>query len=114
MKIPANMKAAKICMTWSSQGDASVFVAPRVRCGPMRIWATIAPTLPEAAEIPWEVDRYLVGKHSPGTMKVVALGPKLKKNWQSTYRMSSAVELRLWNANPMMQKRAVRMVNPIS
>ena len=31
----------------------------------------IEPTFPEAAEIPCEVERYLVGKHSPGTMKVV-------------------------------------------
>jgi hypothetical protein len=30
-------------------------------------------------EIPCEVDRYRVGKHSPGTMKVVVLGPKFWK-----------------------------------
>jgi len=36
----------------------------------------IDPTLPDAAEKPWEDERYRVGKHSPGTMKVVAFGPK--------------------------------------
>lgn len=44
----------------------------------MAAWAMIEPIFPEAAEIPWDVDRYRVGKHSPGTMKVVELGPKLK------------------------------------
>ena len=29
-------------------------------------WATMAPSLPEAAQIPWAVDRYRVGKASPG------------------------------------------------
>ena len=43
----------------------------------------IAPTFPDAAEIPWAVERYRVGKHSPGTMKVVAFGPKLL-NYQKT------------------------------
>lgn len=32
---------------------------------------TMAPALPAAAEMPWQVERNLVGKHSPGTMKVV-------------------------------------------
>jgi hypothetical protein len=32
-------------------------VAPRVRRGPMRTWAMMEPTLPEAAEIPCEVER---------------------------------------------------------
>ena len=36
----------------------------------------MAPSFPEAAEIPWEVDRYRVGKASPGMTKVVVLGPK--------------------------------------
>ncbi len=79
VKIPKNMKAAKICMTWLSHGDAAVPVAPgfapRVRRGPKIVCAMMAPTLPEAAERPCEVDLYRVGKHSPGTMKVVALGP---------------------------------------
>lgn len=44
----------------------------------MAACAMMEPILPEAAEIPWDVERYRVGKHSPGTMKVVALGPKLK------------------------------------
>jgi len=33
------------------------------------------PILPDPAERPAEVDLYRVGKHSPGTMNVVALGP---------------------------------------
>lgn len=35
--------------------------------------------LPEAAEIPCRVERYLVVNSSTGVMKVVALGPKLAK-----------------------------------
>lgn len=38
-------------------------------------WAMIAPSLPDAAEIPWAVDLYRVGNTSPGTMKVVVFGP---------------------------------------
>jgi len=49
------------------------------------IRATIAPSLPDAAEIPWQVDLYRVGKTSPGTMKVVEFGPKLVKNWMRVY-----------------------------
>lgn len=50
------------------------------------VCAMMAPTLPEAAERPCEVDLYRVGKHSPGTMKVVALGPveiscRAKEDW---------------------------------
>lgn len=47
---------------------------------PQGISRNLSPILPDAALIPCEVDRYRVGKHSPGTMNVVALGPKLKKN----------------------------------
>ena len=35
--------------------------------------------LPDAAEIPCRVERYLVVNSSTGVMKVVALGPKLAK-----------------------------------
>ena len=55
-------------------------VASLVLSGPMRTCTMIAPTLPLAAESPWGVDLYLVGKHLPGTKKVVVLGPNLKKN----------------------------------
>jgi hypothetical protein len=41
----------------------------------------IEPILPDAAEIPWDVERYLVGKHSPGTMKVVEFGPGIWLVW---------------------------------
>ncbi len=44
----------------------------------MAACAMMEPIFPEPAEIPCEVERYRVGKHSPGTMKVVVLGPKLK------------------------------------
>lgn len=33
----------------------------------------MAPALPEAAERPWQVERYLVGYTSAGMMKVVLL-----------------------------------------
>lgn len=39
----------------------------------------IAPDLPHAAEIPWAVDRYRVGKASPGRINVVVFGPKFWK-----------------------------------
>jgi hypothetical protein len=81
VKHPHNMKRAKICMTCFSHGVAEEpGGAPRVTKRPNAHWAIMAPTLPEAAEIPCDVERYRVGKHSPGTMKVVAFGPKLKKN----------------------------------
>lgn len=48
----------------------------------MATCAMMAPILPAAAEIPCDVDLYRVGKHSPGTIKVVALGPKLEKKAQ--------------------------------
>lgn len=57
VKIPSNMKRAKISRTWLSQGEVLVLVAPRVRRGAMAAWAMMEPTFPEAAEIPWQVDR---------------------------------------------------------
>ena len=62
-------------MTWFCHGFATLEVAPLVRRGAIAACAMIEPILPDAAEIPWDVERYLVGKHSPGTMKVVAFGP---------------------------------------
>jgi len=47
--------------------------------------ARIAPNLPDAAEIPCPVDRTVVGKASAGIIKVVELGPKLKKNCANAY-----------------------------
>lgn len=58
VKIPANMKAEKICMTWLSHGLGLAFVGwPRVRSGAMAPWAMMEPIFPEPAEIPWEVER---------------------------------------------------------
>lgn len=39
------------------------------------IWPRTLPSLPLAAEIPWQVHRYRVGKASAGRMNVVVLGP---------------------------------------
>jgi hypothetical protein len=64
-------------MTWFCHGLALVFeVAPRVRSLAMAAWPMIDPIFPDPAEIPWDVERYRVGKHSPGTIKVVVLGPR--------------------------------------
>jgi hypothetical protein len=57
VKQPRNMKRAKIWRTWLSQGLASLAVAPRVRRGAMAAWAMIEPNLPDAAEMPWQLER---------------------------------------------------------
>jgi hypothetical protein len=44
-------------MTWFCHGEALVAVAPRVRSGAMADCAMMEPILPEAAEMPWEVER---------------------------------------------------------
>jgi hypothetical protein len=67
-----------------------------------------------AAEIPWPVDRYRVGKHSPGTINVVVFGPALNKNWPMMYKASKAPRVKLLYANPRMQKRMVRRKKPIT
>lgn len=43
----------------------------------MAIWPRTLPSLPLAAEIPWQVQRYRVGKDSAGRINVVVLGPKI-------------------------------------
>ncbi|KAL4567463.1 hypothetical protein LXL04_023047 [Taraxacum kok-saghyz] len=49
----------------------------------------IAPALPEAADIPWHVDRSRAGNISAGTTNVVAFGPKLaKKNREAEHEHS--------------------------
>ena len=45
----------------------------------------MAPSLPVAALTPWAKPRTREGKTSAGIMKVVELGPKLKKNCESGY-----------------------------
>lgn len=62
-------------MTWFCHGEALFLVAPRVRRGAIAACAMMDPILPIPAEKPWDVERYRVGKHSPGTMNVVAFGP---------------------------------------
>ena len=52
----------------------------------------MAPTLPLAAEIPWELERYRVGKHSPGTMKVVALGPEVRRSATKTVQLGEVAQ----------------------
>lgn len=42
----------------------------------MAPWPMMEPILPDAADMPCEVERYRVGKTSPGTMNVVVLGPE--------------------------------------
>jgi hypothetical protein len=51
----------------------------------------IAPSLPDAAEIPWAVDRYRVGNASPGMMNVVVLGPKFWKKLVKQYKKKNAL-----------------------
>lgn len=41
------------------------------------IWPRTLPSFPLAAEIPWQVQRYRVGKASAGRMNVVVFGPGL-------------------------------------
>jgi hypothetical protein len=56
--MPQNMKSAKICITWSSQGEAvEPLGAPRARKGPITTCATMAPSFPAAADNPCDVDR---------------------------------------------------------
>jgi len=54
------------------------------------IWETIAPSFPLAAAIPCPVERYRVGKISPGMMKVVTFGPKLVKKFAKQYNAKKA------------------------
>ena len=51
----------------------------------------MAPNLPEAAEIPCAVDLYRVGNTSPGTTKVVVLGPKFWKKLVRQYKKTNAL-----------------------
>lgn len=44
-------------MTWFVHGDADLAVAPRVRRGAMAACAIMEPIFPDAAEMPWEVER---------------------------------------------------------
>jgi hypothetical protein len=42
-----------------------------------KIWAMMLPSLPSAAERPWQVQRYFVGKTSADMAKVDVLGPSV-------------------------------------
>jgi len=68
--------------------------------------------LPDAALIPKAVERYLVGKTSPGTRNVVVLGPKFWKKLHRQYSAKRPPVGMAWKPNPMMEKRMVRMMNP--
>jgi hypothetical protein len=51
----------------------------------------MAPNFPDAAEIPCAVDLYRVGNASPGTTKVVVLGPKFWKKLVKQYKKTKAL-----------------------
>ena len=51
----------------------------------------IAPSFPEAAAIPWTVERYRVGKDSAGTINVVVFGPKFRNTLRMQYKAASAL-----------------------
>ena len=97
--------------------------------------AMIAPSFPEAAEIPCAVDRYRVGNTSPGIINVVEFGPQFWKKSARQYKNTNAfvapvpvpvpepvpelepelepgADVSLSYPNPMMTKRTVRMMNP--
>jgi hypothetical protein len=81
--------------------------------------ATIAPSLPDAAEIPCPVLLYLVGNTSPGTMNVVVFGPKFWKKFVRQYKNTNAFvppgeAVSLSYAKPMITKRMVSIVKPMS
>jgi hypothetical protein len=48
--------------------------------------AMIAPTLPHAADVPWNVERTSVGNDSAATSHVVQLGPNWLKKLDRKYR----------------------------
>jgi hypothetical protein len=56
---------------------------------------TIAPSFPDADDIPWQVDRNLAGKISAGTTNVVALGPKFAKKKVKEYITTNPILLSL-------------------
>lgn len=92
-KIPVSMKNAKISKLARRQSlraqlfnddhthmcFTNLLVPPIFTILAKPTCATMAPVFPLAAEIPWAVERYRVGKASPGITKVVMLGPKFWK-----------------------------------
>lgn len=67
--------------------------------------------------MPCAVDRYLVGKTSPGIINVVVLGPKFWKNWANTKITIKAImeEFLIWSyANPRITNKIVRIRKPRS
>ncbi len=81
--VPQSMNRAKICISLGSQGEQVLpeqFAAVSLdRNGVLTTCARMAPILPMAAETPCPVERYRVGKHSPGMMNVVVLGPPVEE-----------------------------------
>jgi hypothetical protein len=104
-KKPSNMNSAKTIRSTGDHANSEIIdslskmcpmKAPSPGAPPMSLsrlnptWAMIAPSLPDAAEIPCAVDRYRVGKTSPGMMNVVVFGPKFWKKLARQYRKTKA------------------------
>lgn len=85
-KMPVSIKNAKISMMCCT----NLLFPPMSISWPKPSCATIAPSLPDAAEIPCAVERYRVGNASPGITKVVVLGPKFWKKLVRQYRKTNA------------------------
>lgn len=73
----------------------------------------MAPNLPEAADIPWQVDLYYVGNTSPGIIKVVAFGPKLLNRLAKVYNVTNSQTGNVSLNNPIIINKIVKAVNPI-
>ena len=77
----------------------------------------MAPSFPDAADIPWHVDLYLVGNNSPGIIKVVELGPKFVKKFAKMNRQINPKRkfFKIESKNmPNIKYIIVRAVNPIN
>jgi hypothetical protein len=79
----------------------------------------MAPSFPDAAEMPWHVDRSLARKISVGMMNVVALGPKLAKKKVRPYMTTKpmwfpGVVVQWWYGMARPSMNAVIIRNPIA
>lgn len=75
------------------------------------ICATMAPSLPHAAENPCPVARYRVGKTSPGITKVVTFGPKFWKKFARQKRNIRSFSLQIDWVNSSNPKPGVGLIN---
>jgi hypothetical protein len=88
-----------------------VFLPTLLLKDPIKACEMIAP-ISEAALIPGPVQwPYRLGKTSPGTMKVVVLGPKFGNKFARQYG-ATRPDKRLKKSNPMTEKRMVKIPNP--